>query len=166
MATSARSEDRALGGHGKFMDQLLKLAREALAEGEAPLAALVRKEARVLTRARATPAASGLRQHPELMALDSAGEAARDGSLYVTVEPCAMCLGAAALLRVKEVIYAVADPQEGGFHTVIYTGELATRAPAGIGGICREQVTELIREYLQRQPRGPESARLRALLAS
>ena len=150
--------------HDRFMQEVLKLARAALAEGGPPLAALVRQGDRIAARAHALPDADELRQHPELMAMESAGEAARGASLYAAVEPCAMCFAAAALMGVREVIYAVPDPRQGGFHTLIPIGDLAERSPAAVGGILRQEALALLRQFVDQHPKSPRAPHLRKLL--
>ena len=56
---------------------------------------------------------SGGRPHAEIVALEAAGERARDATLFVTLEPCAMCAGAIILSRIPEVYFGAYDPKAG-----------------------------------------------------
>ncbi|KAB2960660.1 MAG: nucleoside deaminase [Thermoanaerobaculia bacterium] len=102
------------------MDEALALARAAAGLGEVPVGALVvGADGRVLGRGhnrRETdqdPLA-----HAEVLALREAARAAgswrlEGASLYVTLEPCAMCAGAIVLARVARLVYGAADPKAG-----------------------------------------------------
>ncbi|MSP56984.1 MAG: nucleoside deaminase [Myxococcales bacterium] len=103
------------------MRRALELAALAAADGEVPVGALVVDQAQnVLAEARNTrehtrdPCG-----HAELIAIRAAAAALGDWrlqgtTLYVTLEPCAMCAGAIVLARIPRVVYAAADPK-GGF---------------------------------------------------
>jgi tRNA(adenine34) deaminase len=101
------------------MARALDLARAAAASAEVPVGAVLVRDGRVVveahnvTRARADPTA-----HAELVALRRAFERLGvdrlvDATLYVTLEPCAMCAGALVLARVQRLVWAAADPKAG-----------------------------------------------------
>src|SRR3954447_21433594 len=103
----------------EMMRRALALAREALTIGEVPVGAVVVRGGRVLSQAfnlretLADPTA-----HAERLALTLAGRALGtwrlDGcTLYVTLEPCAMCAGAIVQGRVARVVYGASDPKAG-----------------------------------------------------
>jgi tRNA(adenine34) deaminase len=101
------------------MNQALAEARQAEAEGEVPVGAVVVREGEIIAAAHNRPI--GLKDptaHAEILALRAA--AARLGNyrlagcdLYVTLEPCAMCVGALAHARVRRLVYGAADPKTG-----------------------------------------------------
>jgi tRNA(Arg) A34 adenosine deaminase TadA len=102
-----------------WMGLALRQAARAGAAGEVPVGALVVREGRVLGSARnasiATHDPSG---HAEVRALRAAGRRAGNyrlpgAVLYVTVEPCAMCMGAAVQARVARLVYGCSDPKGG-----------------------------------------------------
>ena len=101
------------------MQLALAEARQAEAEGEVPVGAVVAREGEVIAAAHNRPI--GLNDptaHAEVLALRAA--AAKLGNyrlagcdLYVTLEPCAMCVGALVHARVRRLVYAAADPKAG-----------------------------------------------------
>jgi len=104
----------------RFMDEALALARAAAGLGEVPVGALVvGADGRVLGRGHnRREADQDPLAHAELLALRAAARAAgswrlEGASLYVTLEPCAMCAGAIVLARVARLVYGAADPKAG-----------------------------------------------------
>lgn len=105
--------------HAMWMARALELARVAALRGEVPVGAVLVRHDRLLaeghnlTVTRADPTA-----HAEVVAIRAA--AARQGdfrlldtTLYVTLEPCAMCAGAIVLARIPRVVYGAPDPKAG-----------------------------------------------------
>lgn len=101
------------------MDTALELAAAAAAAGEAPVGAIIVENGEILAAER-----NRMRElndptaHAEFLAIRAAlarrGTGRLDGcDLYVTLEPCAMCAGAIAHVRLRRVIYAAADPKAG-----------------------------------------------------
>ena len=102
-----------------WMEQALAQASAARAVGEVPIGAVVvcnneiYAEAHNLTRTNADPTA-----HAELLAIREAARKHGDwrlteATLYVTLEPCAMCAGAMVLARIKRLVFAALDPKAG-----------------------------------------------------
>ena len=108
----------------RFMALALDEARAALAAGEVPVGAVVVLEGRVIGRGHNQPV--GLKDptaHAEVLALRAAGQAVGnyrlpEAVLYSSVEPCAMCCGAAVLGRVGRVVYGAPDPKAGAARTL------------------------------------------------
>ncbi len=94
--------------------------------------------------------------HAEIMALRAAGQALRNyrlsgASLYVTVEPCLMCVGAIVHARIETVVYGVPDPKGGAIRSVLDVSDLALNhrfeAEEGVlADECRELLQEFFRE--------------------
>jgi tRNA(adenine34) deaminase len=102
----------------RWMTEALAEARAALAQGEVPVGAVLVREGRLLGRGRnRTRALADPTAHAELLAVRGAAAALGDwrigGTLYVTLEPCAMCAGAIVLARVERVVFAARDPKAG-----------------------------------------------------
>lgn len=141
----------------QMMRFALEEARIAFAEGEIPVGAVVADGERVLARAHnrretdADPCA-----HAEILALRKA--AARLGrwrlqglTLYVTLEPCPMCAGAAEMSGLARVVYGARDTQYGCCGSVYRLTEdpaFPTYCPAD-GGVLADECAALVRQFFQ-----------------
>src|SRR5487761_1704762 len=109
----------------KFMHMALREARRGMSEGEVPVGAVVVYEGAVIARAHNGPVRrNDPTAHAEVLALRQAarklGNYRLNGCcLYVTIEPCAMCAGALALARVRELIFGAADPKAGALGSAL-----------------------------------------------
>jgi tRNA(adenine34) deaminase len=142
--------------------------REALAEaergdsaGEVPIGAVVVIGGAVVGRAHNAPV--GLRDpsaHAEVLALrEAAGKVGNyrlpDATLYVTVEPCAMCCGAALAARIARVVYGAPDPKAGAVQSLfrlLDDARLNHRVTA-VGGVLAEASAALLRGFFDRRRR-------------
>jgi tRNA(adenine34) deaminase len=101
-----------------FMRRALELARRGQAEGEVPVGAVVVLEGRIAGEGWNRPiAASDPTAHAEIEALRAAARAAGNyrltgATLYVTLEPCDMCLGAMFHARIARAVYGASDPKK------------------------------------------------------
>jgi tRNA(adenine34) deaminase len=101
-----------------YMRRALELARRAQDEGEVPIGALVAHEGRVIGEGWNRPiAAHDPTAHAEIQALRSASSAVRNyrltgATLYVTLEPCDMCVGAMFHARIARVVFGATDPKK------------------------------------------------------
>jgi tRNA(adenine34) deaminase len=108
----------------EFMSLAFELAQRAQGAGEVPVGAVVVKDGRVLGEGWNHPIrASDPTAHAEIIALRAAAQALGsyrllDTTLYVTLEPCAMCAGAMVHARVRRLVYAAADPRAGAAGSV------------------------------------------------
>lgn len=141
----------------QMMRFALEEARIAFAEGEIPVGAVVADGERVLARAHnrretdADPCA-----HAEILTLRKA--AARLGrwrlqglTLYVTLEPCPMCAGAAEMSGLARVVYGARDAQYGCCGSVYRLTEdpaFPTYCPAD-GGVLADECAALVRQFFQ-----------------
>lgn len=111
--------------HQHFMQIAIALAQEAGAEGEVPVGAVVVKDGLIIGRGYNAP----IKQHDpsahaEIRALrDAANNLGNyrliDCTLYVTLEPCAMCTGAIQHARIAQLVYGASDPKTGACGSVI-----------------------------------------------
>ena len=150
LSGSAADADRAL------MAQALACAREAEAAGEVPVGAVIADAAgAVLVRAANAPIARhDATAHAEILALRAAGEVLRNYRLpgcvlYVTLEPCPMCVGALVHARVARIVYGAADPKSGACGSAF---DLASSAKVNhrievLGGVLAEESAALLRRF-------------------
>ena len=137
------------------MRRALQLAREAAAAGEVPVGAVVTIGDRVVSEAR-----NALRDsidptaHAEVVALRRAatelGTPRLDNcTLWVTLEPCAMCAAAISLARIREVRFGAEDPKGGGVvHGArIFAQPTCHHRPDGLSGIGEAESSDLLRAF-------------------
>lgn len=146
-------DDPAYRLHHRWMTHALKLAHSAECAGEVPVGAVIIDStgnliAEAENRKERNKDATA---HAEILAIRSAGEALQNWhlnqcTLYVTLEPCAMCAGAIVLARLGLLVYGVDDPKTGSIRTVANIPDSACsnhRLPV-LGGIlesaCRQQL--------------------------
>ena len=102
-----------------FMRHALELARRAQAEGEVPVGAVVVLDEKVIGEGWNRPiSASDPTAHAEIQAMRAAASTRQNyrlvgATLYVTLEPCAMCVGAMFHARIRRVVFGAADPKTG-----------------------------------------------------
>ncbi|MEM8570209.1 MAG: nucleoside deaminase [Pseudomonadota bacterium] len=138
------------------MELALQEARSAQLRGEIPVGAVIVSETREVL-ARAGNRTRELRDptaHAELLTIRDA--CARVGSerlvgctLYVTLEPCAMCAGAIAAARIAKLCYGASDPKSGGVEqgARVFEQPQSHHRPEIIGGIREAECAELLREF-------------------
>jgi tRNA(adenine34) deaminase len=107
------------------MDEAIALARRAAARGEVPVGAVVVRDGAVLGRGGNAPiSSSDPTAHAEIGALREAAAATGNYrlpgcTLYVTLEPCAMCAGAIMHARIARVVFGARDPKTGACGSVV-----------------------------------------------
>jgi len=139
------------------MRAALDEAAKAIAIGEVPIAALVVQQEIILARShnyRETwqdPTA-----HAEMIVIRAAAKALNswrltDTTLYVTVEPCAMCLGAIILARVPRVVFGAYDLKAGACGSVLdFTNEpKLNHRIAMVGGLLEEKSQQLLQQFFK-----------------
>ena len=105
-------------GDTEFMRRALELARRAGQEGEVPVGAVVVHEGAIVGEGWNRPiAAADPTAHAEIQAMRAAAVALRNyrlsgATLYVTLEPCEMCLGAMFHARIARAVYGATDPKK------------------------------------------------------
>ena len=137
------------------MRRALELAREAAEAGEVPVGAVVTSGEEVVAEARnSMRGSSDPTAHAEMVAIRAA--AAKLGTsrldectLWVTLEPCAMCAAAVALSRMKALRFAAEDPKGGGVvHSPrVFAQPTCHHRPDVLGGIGEEEASELLRSF-------------------
>jgi tRNA(adenine34) deaminase len=125
-----------------FMQRALDLARRAGAEGEVPVGAVVVSDGRIIGEGWNRPiAASDPTAHAEILAMRAASTAQKNyrltgATLYVTLEPCDMCLGAMFHARIARAVYGATDPKKKVLKptTAVEGGLLAEECGAMLSG--------------------------------
>jgi tRNA(adenine34) deaminase len=138
------------------MEIALEEAAAAASRGEVPVGAVV-TDARGTVLARAGNRVEERRDpsaHAEMLALREA--AARrgekhlaDATLWVTLEPCAMCAQSASLFRVARVVFGAYDPKSGGVEhgARVFAHPQCHHAPEVVGGVRESEAAALLREF-------------------
>ena len=133
-----------------YMREALREARAAASEGEVPIGAVVVCAGRVIARAHnQTETLHDTTAHAEMLAYTAASEALgakylTDCTLYVTVEPCPMCAGAAGWTQVARIVYGAADPKRG--YTLL-TGPVLHPKTEVTAGVLRGECEALMKEF-------------------
>jgi tRNA(adenine34) deaminase len=152
-----------MGQDERFMRRALDLAREARAAAEIPVGAVVVIDDREAGRGRnATISSTDPTAHAEIVALRDA--AARIGnhrltgaSLYCTVEPCLMCLGAMLQARIRRLVYGATDPKVGAVARLAELREEGARFNHRfeiVGEVLAEESSELLLEFFKERRTG------------
>jgi tRNA(adenine34) deaminase len=138
------------------MRAALECARTAYASGEVPVGAVVADSSgAIVARAANAPIAThDPTAHAEILALRAAGRASGNyrlsgSTLYVTLEPCAMCVGAIVHARVARLVFAAADPKSGACGSALdLTGSGAFNHRFEISrGVLQEESAALLRQF-------------------
>lgn len=140
------------------MQRALDLAKEASSKGEAPIGAVVTNSSGViiagahnLVEADPDPSA-----HAEILAIRRAALVLQSPrligcSLYVTLEPCAMCAGAIAHARIKKLVFGAYDEKGGGVEhgARVFDRPTCHHKPEVIGGVRLTEASKLLRQFFE-----------------
>lgn len=141
-----------------FMDRAYQEALKALDEGEVPIGAVIVYEGKIIGRGyNRIEALNDATAHAEIVAIGAASEyletwRLNDCTLYVTLEPCLMCLGAILQSRISRVVYGASDNRFGAIETFSYKEQAAEsyrRYPETSGGLMKEECKGLIQSFFK-----------------
>jgi len=139
-----------------FMRAALAEAAKAAGRGEVPVGAVVAREGLIIARGSNRPiGAADPTAHAEIVALRKAarklGNYRLTGcDLYVTIEPCAMCLGAAVQARLRRIVYGAPDPKAGAVtSTMTFPFERLNHRPGIVAGVLAEDGARLLRGFFR-----------------
>ena len=144
--------------HIEFMDLALKEAEKAYEKDEVPVGAvLVSQTGRILSSAHnQTIILSDATAHAEILALRKAGQKVQNyrllnTTLYVTIEPCIMCMGAIIHSRVARVVFGTFDPKWGAAGSLYNFAEdmRLNHMPEIISGICLDEAKRLMQDFFR-----------------
>ncbi|MBQ9898479.1 MAG: nucleoside deaminase [Ruminococcus sp.] len=142
----------------RYMLRALELAREAAAEGEVPVGAVVVKKTtgEIVGEGRnRREGAKNALAHAEIIAIDMAcrtlgGWRLPECAIYVTLEPCPMCCGAIINSRIDDVIFGAYDPKSGSAESVQKMFELPYNyRPSVTGGVMQEECAAVLSEFFR-----------------
>lgn len=145
--------------HELMMRYALAEAEAALAEDEVPVGAVIVWHGRVIAAAHnQRETLNDPTAHAEILAMTQAATAIGnwrldDCTLFVTLEPCAMCAGAIVQARIPHVVFGAADPKGGAVEslfTLLDDARLNHRAKV-VGGILADPCGEILSRFFQRK---------------
>ena len=140
----------------RFMRVALELAEKAREIDEVPVGALAVRDGEIIATAYNTRESSKCAtHHAEILAIERAC-AALGGwrlpgvTLYVTMEPCAMCAGAIINARIPRVVYGAPDLRFGAFGSLINLAEVPlNHTPEVVGGVLADECVGMLKEYFK-----------------
>ena len=146
-------------GDERWMQEALKLAEKAEAEGEVPVGAIIVKDGEIIGRGWNHPiAAHDPTAHAEIVAMRAAAQTLGNyrltgTTLYVTLEPCPMCAGAMVHARVGRLVYGASDPRAGSAGTVfnLTQAEALNHRLDVTGGVLAEACGGLLKGFFARR---------------
>ena len=140
-----------------MMREALAEARRGALAGEVPVGAVVVIDGRIVSRAHNAPIAeSDPTAHAEIVALRGAARAAGNyrltgATLYVTLEPCVMCCGAALSARIGDLVYGAADPKAGAVESLhrLLDDRRFNHRVAVRSGVLAAECAAVLREFFE-----------------
>ncbi len=141
-----------------FMQAALVLAKEAADVGEIPVGALIVKNGEVIATARnECEVLHDATAHAERLAVSRAGETVgswrlSDCTLYVTMEPCPMCMGAVINSRISRVVYGARDGRAGACESLLRMSSYPLESDPMIeGGVMEAEALTLLRDFFAKR---------------
>jgi tRNA(adenine34) deaminase len=141
----------------QWMERALELARAAAARGEVPVGAVIVREGHVLGEgSNRTVGDADPTTHAEVVAIRHAAGAMGDWrlldcTLYVTLEPCAMCAGAIVLARIPRVVFGAHDPKAGmagSLDNLLQDSRLNHRCDVS-SGVLADEASALLKQFFR-----------------
>lgn len=143
------------------MRRALALAEKAQAQGEVPVGAVLVRRGEVVAEGYNCPiAAQDPTAHAEIVALRQAARALSnyrlpETVLYVTLEPCVMCMGAIVHARIQRLVYGAPDPRRGAAGSVLalHQAVFLNHQVEVTGGVLAEACARLLKGFFQQRRR-------------
>jgi tRNA(adenine34) deaminase len=141
----------------QFMQQAIEQAQLAALAGEVPVGAVLVRDGQVIAKAFNKPITNhDPSAHAEMLALRQAAQVEQNyrlpgSTLYVTLEPCAMCSGAILHARVDRVVYGAPDPKTGAAGSVldVFSSKQINHQTRIEGGMMGEECGQLLRSFFK-----------------
>jgi len=142
-----------------FMKEALKQAQRAYNNNEVPIGAVIVQDGKIIARGyNKREKYQDVTLHAEIIAIRKACKKLgswrlNDCELYVTLEPCPMCMGAIIQSRIKKIFYAAKDPKGGALGSVVDLGraKLFNHNVDIENGILEEESAELIKDFFKQK---------------
>jgi tRNA(adenine34) deaminase len=137
-----------------FMKEALKEARKAFELDEVPIGAVIVSNLRIIARGHnLTEQLNDVTAHAEMQAFTAAanfigGKFLEECTLYVTIEPCAMCAGAAYWARIGKIVYGAKDEKKGYSKL---KGKILHPKTEVVSGIMEKECSELMTNYFKQK---------------
>ncbi len=153
--------------HDVWMQMALAEAANAAAAGEVPVGAVLVRDGEVIARAHNAPLTThDPTAHAEIRVLRTAGEALQNyrlpgTTLYVTIEPCAMCVGALVHARVENIVFGAREPKAGALVSRETLGDKhwLNHQPRVVEGVLAEAAAEQMSRFFVARREARRAAR-------
>ncbi len=156
IAANPKYEIKTIDYDKKFMKVALQEAKLAFAEGELPVGAVVVKDRKIIAKAHnLTEQKNDPSAHAELLAIKQAAKVLGDWRLtdcrlYVTLEPCPMCFGAALQSHLETIVYGAKNHKEGALCSVVDMSSLPwKRKILSKSGVLAKESSKLLQEFFK-----------------
>ncbi len=140
--------------HELFMNEALKEAKRAYKKNEVPIGAVIEYKGKVFSRAHNKKIKNKTATaHAEILAIDKASKKLGDWRLeamtiYVTCEPCLMCIGAIIEARIKKIVYACHEAKTGAVHSN-YNVLNNKKRPIVRQGILEKEAKQILQNFFK-----------------
>lgn len=145
-----------------FMEEAIKLALLAAEKDEVPVGAVAVRDGKIIASAYNTREESKCAtHHAEILAIEAACRALGGWrlpgvTLYVTMEPCAMCAGAIINSRIERVVYGAKDFRFGAFGSALNLNDAGlNHRPEVVGGVLGDRCAEILSSYFKDKRKKP-----------
>ncbi len=140
-----------------FMREALLLAAEAARIGEVPVGAVVVRDGQIIGRGHNQPiAAHDPTAHAEIVAIRDAAQRAGNyrlpgAEVYVTIEPCAMCVGALVHARIATVLFGATEPKAGALESTQRAHEHSAlnHRMSVVSGVLARECAEIVQQFFR-----------------
>ncbi|MCF7966254.1 MAG: tRNA adenosine(34) deaminase TadA [Methylobacter tundripaludum] len=140
-----------------WMRHAIRLAERAERQGEVPVGAIVVRDNQCIAEGWNVPIGShDPTAHAEVVAMRSAGVALEnyrltDATLYVTLEPCVMCIGAMSHARIKRLVFGAYDPKRGAVCNALSLTDASflNHRISWDGGVLETECSEMLRDFFK-----------------
>lgn len=142
-----------------WMRRAIALAHEAESVGEVPVGAIIVKDNECLAEGYNLPIKNNdPTAHAEIVAIRAASQAISnyrlvDATLYITLEPCVMCMGAIQHARIKRIVFGAKDPKRGAVCSALSLTEAAysNHHIKWLGGVLEDECSNLLMSFFKKR---------------